>query len=341
MKRHCNNLICVKCADDLEYVRTNFTNKTRILTHCQNCGKPITKTLNKIIGWHFDDIFCRACGTKRAAFEKYGVVNVFQLESVKEKATETLFKHYAVTNASKSNIIQNRIKQTCLKNYGVDVPAKSVQVIEKMKNTRYTKNFGKFRSSDEIEKMQNTCLEKYGMKACWNRSDVKEQQEKTFLEKYGSKCYLHTNAYKEKMIELHGADNPNYCEDIEVNRFRKYYYDGTNFDSSWELAYYIWLKDHNIQFSFHRSLTYFEYEYACKIHRYYPDFILDDKIVEIKSPYLLRLMQTKGTIDEAKYNCMKSHNVVIISDCQKYVNYVENKYGKDFLTNCRRTDGSS
>lgn len=42
MKMECNNLIAVKNASDLEYARLHyFIKHTKILTHCQNCGKPI------------------------------------------------------------------------------------------------------------------------------------------------------------------------------------------------------------------------------------------------------------------------------------------------------------
>lgn len=37
----------------------------------------------------------------------------------------------------------------------------------------------------------------------------------------------------------------------------------------------------------------------------------------------------------AKHKCMLENNVIIITDCSKYLDYVNNKYGKDFLRSCR------
>ena len=113
----------------------------------------------------------------------------------------------------------------------------------------------------------------------------------------------------------------------------RYYYDGERFDSSWELAYYIWLKDHNIPFEFH--IDPIDYSYKGKRHRYFPDFKVKNELVEIKGPQLLKLMQESNSLDNAKYHCMIDHNVKIITDCSEYLNYIDEKYGKEYLKQFR------
>ena len=60
------------------------------------------------------------------------------------------------------------------------------------------------------------------------------------------------------------------------------YYCGIWFDSTWELAYYLYCKLHNVAIV--RNTTPFKYQLNGEIHSYYPDFYLldDDIYVEIK-----------------------------------------------------------
>lgn len=53
-----------------------------------------------------------------------------------------------------------------------------------------------------------------------------------------------------------------------------------NFDSSWELAIWIYCKDHNISIE-HNPCT-FVYEYDGKQHLYLVDFRINGKLVEVK-----------------------------------------------------------
>lgn len=59
------------------------------------------------------------------------------------------------------------------------------------------------------------------------------------------------------------------------------YYKGIYCDSTFELAYLIYCLDHNINIQ--RCQQSFEYEYEGKLHRYHPDFVVDDVIVQIKN----------------------------------------------------------
>lgn len=57
-------------------------------------------------------------------------------------------------------------------------------------------------------------------------------------------------------------------------------YDGINFDSSWELAFYIYHKEHNLFIE--RCKEKRTYKVNNEIKNYLPDFITDDGIIEIK-----------------------------------------------------------
>ena len=59
------------------------------------------------------------------------------------------------------------------------------------------------------------------------------------------------------------------------------YYKGYWCDSTYELAYLIYCLDHNIKIE--RCKESFEYEIDGKTHKYHPDFLIDDEIIEIKN----------------------------------------------------------
>lgn len=92
-----------------------------------------------------------------------------------------------------------------------------------------------------------------------------------------------------------------------------------------------------------REINKFEYLFEDKKHVYYCDFTINGVCYEIKSDYLLKKMQIKDTLENAKYNCLVNNNVLIISSQQmiKYLNYVNSKYGKGYLKEICRNSRTS
>lgn len=113
----------------------------------------------------------------------------------------------------------------------------------------------------------------------------------------------------------------------------KYIFKDIMFDSSWEMAYYTYLRDNNIQFEYHPNV-YFEYIISNKKHRYYPDFILNDKFIEIKGNHLLT---GKYKIPDEKIKCMNDNavNILYYEDIKPYMQYFKKNYGnyKDYKQN--------
>lgn len=73
--------------------------------------------------------------------EKYGedVVNVFQVEKIKDKSRNTCIEKYGVDNVSKSEEIKQKKVETCRTNFGVDNPNQSEKVLDKRKRTNLEK----------------------------------------------------------------------------------------------------------------------------------------------------------------------------------------------------------
>lgn len=101
-------------------------------------------------------------------------------------------------------------------------------------------------------------------------------------------------------------------------------YKGYKCDSSWELAYVIYNLEHNI--TFERNRERFQYRIDGKLHHYTPDFICDGKYVEIKG-----YINEKWKAKVEQFPKDKTLLILYKTDMKPYLDYVVNKYGKDFI----------
>ena len=224
------------------------------------------------------------------------------------------------------------------------------------KRKQYFKNkygeniISNFQLEDTKEKTRRTCMEKYGTIWTTTKQSLKKQNE-TNMKKYGCKWGFQNEIIKNKSkktnMEKYGCSNSMQNPDIRKKSQLKYSYDNKTFDSSWELAYYIWLKDNNIDFEYHPNV-YFEYSIN---HRYFPDFIVNGEYIELKGD---QFFKNETMIDfynhhkndelyDKKYKCMLQNNVKILKskDIQIYISFSKKKY-KNF-PNCfksRRINGT-
>lgn len=119
---------------------------------------------------------------------------------------------------------------------------------------------------------------------------------------------------------------------LDVTKVR-YFYDNQIFDSSWELAYYIYLQDYGISFEYHPDVE-FPYkidEDAIKFKKYHPDFKVHGGYVEIKSDYLAEHQ------DKYKLEFLDRLGVDILqeADIKPFLEYIDKKYGKYYLQRFR------
>ena len=109
-----------------------------------------------------------------------------------------------------------------------------------------------------------------------------------------------------------------HCDIAKTGKGKKGWYKSFFCSSTYELAYVIYCLDHNIDIK--RNTEYFTYEYEGKQHRYYPDFIVNGELIEIKG-YHTNLVDIK----------LKSVNKpikILYYDNMKYIfDYIYEKYG--------------
>lgn len=89
-------------------------------------------------------------------------------------------------------------------------------------------------------------------------------------------------------------------------------------NSSYELVYYIYMSEHG--YKVERNKTKYEYEWKGKKHFYIPDFLVDNKLVEIKGfPSSLTEAKLKAVTD-------KEISIFYYKDLEHMMNYIDNKY---------------
>lgn len=96
--------------------------------------------------------------------------------------------------------------------------------------------------------------------------------------------------------------------------------------STWELAYYIYCIDHNINIK--RCADRFAYIYKNKKHYYTPDFIVNGQYIEIKG--------RETDKDIIKYEAVRAQHlslrVIYKDEMFVYIDYVKKTYGVKTLT---------
>lgn len=100
------------------------------------------------------------------------------------------------------------------------------------------------------------------------------------------------------------------------------WYKGIWCDSSWELAWVIYNLDKGI--SFKRNTQGFEYNFKGEIHRYFPDFIMNDFFIEIKG---ILKEKDRYKIEQFPFKL----KVLFKKDLKEVFNYVVKTYGGDFI----------
>lgn len=295
---------------------------------------------------------------KETHLKNHGVPYPMQDKKSIEKAKETKMERYGDPNFTNPD----KCKQTKLERYGDPIWSNREQfketfaektdkelneIVKKIKKTKFE------RYGDEnycnIDKIKKTLLEHFGVDSPFKVEEIKERSVETYFERTG---YTHPSKnpdvlekraknYLAKTGYSFPAQNP------KVRRLQqqKIFYNGINFGSSYELAYYIYLLDNNVSFEYQPIIA-LPYTYQGKVHVYHPDFKINNKLVEIKgdqffkedgtmkNPYDKRL----NGLFEAKRQCMLQNGVKILSkdDLSDVFSYIEKTYGKNYLARFRK-----
>jgi hypothetical protein len=198
--------------------------KKLITVRCDSCDleKEIMYRLYTSYGYSDGDYLCRSCKLKKNNLEKFGVENVFQLESVKEKTRKTNLEKFGVEFISQSNEIQEKIKKNNLEKFGVEHHLQNPEFLEKQKRTNLEKwgvdNVSKLQ--EVKDKKSETFLKKYGVTNNLQSEIVRNKIKTNYIETIGVDCNLKLEEYKERIretnIKKYGFDNPSKNENVKI-----------------------------------------------------------------------------------------------------------------------------
>lgn len=279
--------------------------------------------------------------------EKYGVDNVFQSEIIKEKIKKTNLERYNVEYAAQSDLVKNKLRDA----YNKKSPQEKFEILEKQRksfNERYGTDWG-LQSEEIKEKIKETNLKKYGAENPLSKGTKPYfKRNETVKSKYKVDNVFQDANIKDKckqtFLKRYGVEHALQYVDFFKKAKAHYVYMGDYFDSSWELAYYIYNFDigKNI---IHEPCS-FNYEYNNITYKYYPDFLIDGQYQEIKGDHFFENGVLICPFDRSldgkmleKYKCMIEHGVIILkyNDVKEAIQYVNTTYGRDYLMSFRRT----
>ena len=288
---------------------------------CENCHNTYTVkriTIKRQKARNDSHLICKACRislTKQAYDEqtkerinaqrektneeKYGCKNTWQLEKVKEMSRN---RDWTERN--------EHSRATCMEKYGVDNPIKTKEIQGKIKENLISK-YGSVEASykERVAKAMETNLQKYGYKSNFQEEDFHEKAISKQISTYGRPIYSRT-----------------------------YIYNDICFDSSWELAYYIWLTDAKIEFTYQPQCNFYYMGSDNKQHQYFPDFYVNGEYQEIKgNQFFNENMEPYCEITKTywweKYNFIKENGIRILTwtDLKPIMEYITRTYGSKYL----------
>lgn len=154
----------------------------------------------------------------------------------------------------------------------------------------------------------------------WNKGKTKATDVRLRNQKFSTLGHPHSEETKAKLSEVaksqkRGGYIPG------SGRGKSGWYRGIYCSSSWELAVVIYCLDHDVSIS--RCSEIRTYKIDGKSFKYYPDFVIRSRIVEVKGYH--------SPISIAKQSFNRDILFVFEKDLKDVFSYVKRIYGKDYI----------
>jgi hypothetical protein len=281
-----------KCSDE---IKSRNCREKRECLFCKNefeVRKKETKRLcseecRKNWGAIPENIDSRIKACKEAVKEKYGVDNVFQLNSIKKKSKETKLEKYGdefYCNREQQNKtiyekyginyfneLNSKLIKKFQKDYGVDHPLQLQEFLEKRKQTNLERHgVENVSQKDEFkQKRTDTIIERYGVENASQNEDIKQKKKDSSFKNFGVTHHLKDG----EMFQKH--------QKMRFN-IKSYKDSGIKYNGSYE-KYFLELMEEKGLLSEVSSGDSFVYNFNDSEHTYHVDFKFRDKQIEIKS----------------------------------------------------------
>lgn len=206
--------------DKLEWPYEFYAIRSKLWFKCDYCGKDFERVkksrerLNRIVDK--DSCGGKECSRKKTEesfLSKYGVKNVFETSTFKEKQAATNERKYGTKEYFSSEDFQQKRCSTLNAVYGVSSPLQSAEIRQRQQQTceeRYgVDNYAK--TEEFLEKRNQTFLENYGTTNVPALPQIQEARRETCQKKYGKDYYTQTDEHKLRKkatcLETYGVDH--------------------------------------------------------------------------------------------------------------------------------------
>lgn len=180
------------CGKKTEYVSFSKGYRQFCGVRCMNSASTVKKK--------------RVDSIKKTCQEKYGVSNVFHLDTIRALSKETMLRRYGVDNFAKHPLHRELVQETSNKKYNADHPLKSAEVKQKIKQKMIEK-YGGYTTQSALlsKKMRGTMLKRYGAETSWE-SDIllpklHAWQKDRYLKTFGKEFEILTKDKKELVVK--------------------------------------------------------------------------------------------------------------------------------------------
>lgn len=189
---------------DIAIERKEFFGLVKLYNEKGNIDEAFCIICNKLCkcksNYSFFNTCCKDCGRKVGAItnsKNYMNKTVNEKEAIKAKRRATNLKKYgASTNLQSKDVIEKRIER-----YGANTPFASKETRDRIAENNKEKHNGlanSYQWEETKNKIKQTKLDRYGDAEYRNREKIEE----TCLAKYGTKSYMSTTEFKEKAKEV-------------------------------------------------------------------------------------------------------------------------------------------
>lgn len=228
------------------------------------------------------------------------------------------------------------LKATALKSVGGSIPSASAIKIYKCecgKEFDYYQKFNGHKAHCKIHRefLGKPILPSNFLGKNFKRTILKEtnpekweqvkQKISNSLKQSGNSKHSHTLETKLKISNTCKKNKKSGGYRRGAGRGKKGWYKGFFCDSQYELGYIIYCLDHNIKIE--RNKKMYDYNYKGENHKYLPDFIIDNELIEIKGFY--------REVDDIKLASVTDKKIKILytKDLKYVSDYLQEKYGLD------------
>lgn len=268
---------------------------------CKYCGKTF-ETSNKL-GGHVS--MCK----KNPNY----INTVKKVKEAKTKPREEFIiicpicNHKFTVKCTINDYKKGRYKKTCSRECAHKLSVINTNLDDKNKNISKT-NIDKY-SNIKKEPKYRTCEYCGNLFEVYNNSKYcsKECSNKSRHEKLSMSA---------KARNLGGLNSP-----TTHKYYKKGIFNNIQCDSSWELAFLIYCKDHNIVVE--RNIKPLYYIFEGKQCKFYPDFIVNGELIEIKGYFDKRNIEKKKQNPQVRF--------IDKNGIKKYMNYTISTHGEDFI----------